>query len=124
MPKLKIDKNTEENILKYIISESFIPKSELVLSIKSYLDKNFSKQMSYDVVGGEPKEIWTVSQLSQNNGMPLQTLSLSDLLLKLDDKFNNKIKNDNDRKNFLKQVIIDWLTNKITKEGILTKNYL
>lgn len=113
----------ENDIMEYLISESFIPKPELVLRIKSYIDNAFKPQLLDDIdENGYPKKVYTVMMMSGNQ--PVKTLSLSEFLLLLDDKFNNMIKNDDDRKKFLKQVIYDWLNKTISKEGLLSKNHL
>lgn len=121
--KFVITENAEQKLLTFLLSESFIPKAELVLKIKDYLDKNFAKQLIDDIEDGYPKKIPTVSMLSVDK-QPLKTMQISELLLLLDDKFHSVIKDDNDRKKFLKQVIIDWFVNKIGNNGILSKNYL
>lgn len=123
MKKFCINEQKENELINYYLSEAFIPKADLVLNIKTYLDKNFAKQMLDDIEDGYPKKVCTVSMLSIDK-QPLKTLQMSELLLLLDDKFHNIIKDDIDRKNFLKQVIKDWYQNKITQDGILTKNYL
>ena len=117
MTKIKINEVAEKQIIDYLISESFIPKADVVLMIKNYLDKNFARQYTDDVEDGYPKKIHTVNMLS-NDGQPLKTLEMSEFLLLLDDKFHN------DRKAFLKQVIKDWFFKKITKNGILSLNHL
>lgn len=123
MSKIIIHENTEDALIKYYLTESFIPKAELVLNVKSYLDNNFSKQLMDDIVNGYPKKICTVNMLSANKE-PLKSMQMSELLLLLDDRYNDKIKDKNDRRKFLKQVIRDWYNDDITHDGILTKNYL
>ena len=58
------------------------------------------------------------------SGQPLQTISIEKLLTKLNSKFSSNIKNENDRKKFLEQVVKDWLHNKISREGMLSVNYI
>lgn len=123
MPKILINETTEKQLLTYLISEAFIPKTELVLTIKEYIDKNFARQMIDDIEDGYPKKIPSIVMLSVDK-QPLKTMSLSEFLMLLDDKFHGIIKNDSDRKKFLKQVIIDWFNNSISKDGILSKNHL
>lgn len=121
MGNIKINENSEKAILSYFLSESFIPKADLVLKIKDYLDKNFARQTLDDVENGYPKKIYAVNMLSVDK-QPLKTLQLSEFLLLLDDKFHSIIKDSSDRKKFLKQVIQDWFNDAISKEGILSKN--
>lgn len=123
MANIKINEISEKAIYTYFLSESFIPKADLVLKIKNYLDKNFARQYTDDVEDGYPKKIYTVNMLS-NNGQPLKTLEMPEFLMLLDDKFHEIIKSDTDRKSFLKQVIKDWFFKRISTEGILSQNHL
>lgn len=123
MPKIIINETSEKDLVEYLISESFIPKPELVLRIKSYIDRSFKPQMLDDIdENGYPKKVYSVVMLSGNQ--PVKTLPLSEFLLLLDDKFQKMIKDKEDRKKFLKQVISDWLNNSISREGLLSKNHL
>lgn len=123
MSKIIINETEENVLMEYLISESFIPRPELVLRIKSYIDKSFRPQLLDDVDGnGYPKKVYSVAMLSGNQ--VVKTLPLSEFLLLLDDKFQKMIKDNDDRKKFLKQVITDWLNKSISKEGLLTKNHL
>ena len=55
---------------------------------------------------------------------PLKTMSMRELLLMLDDKFNSMVKDEKDRREFLKQIIRDWFDNKISKQGLLSVNLI
>ena len=123
MKKIIINEEDERRAFHYLISESFIPKADVVLKVKNYIDKNFAKQTIDDVEDGYPKKICTVAMLSADK-QPLKTMQLSEFLLLLDDKFHNIIKDDTDRKKFLKQVIQDWFANTISKEGVLSVNHI
>jgi hypothetical protein len=72
---------------------------------------------------GYPIKTPTVMMVSADK-QPLKTLQMKELLLLLDDKFNNLVKDEKDRKKFLKQVIKDWYYKKISKDGILSVNHL
>jgi hypothetical protein len=119
-----ITEEKEQNIISEILEEAFYPTSDKVLLIKNYLDKNFAKQEldSLDD-NGYPKKEKTVVMLSKDK-QPLKTLRMKELLMLLDDKFNNMVSDDKDRKKFLKQVITDWYLNKIKNNGILSVNHL
>ncbi len=123
MNKIVIDENTENKVINFFLSEAFIPKTDLVLQIKKYIDDNFARQMLDDIENGYPKKVSTVVMLSSDK-QPLKTLQMSEFLMLLDDKFHTIIKDDEDRKKFLKQIIKDWFNNTISKNGILTKNYI
>ena len=104
--------------------ETYYPKPEIVLIVKSFLDKSFSKDYQDDIdTNGYPIKKCVVSMLSRNR-QPLRTMSMRELLLMLDDKFNSTIKDDKHRKNFLKQVIRDWFDNKISRDGLLSVNMI
>ena len=123
MSKIIINESTEEQLIRYFLTESFVPKADLVLRIKNYIDSHFARQMLDDIADGYPTKVPTVIMMSSDK-QPLKTLQMSEFLMLLDDKFHNVIKNDEDRKKFLKQVIRDWYSKSISKNGILTKNYL
>lgn len=122
--KIKIDENIEQELISEMLCEVFYPKAEKVLLVKDYLDKNFARQEMDDIdTNGYPKKDKVVVMLSKDK-QPLKTLTPSQLLILLDDKFNSMITDDGDRKRFLKQVIVDWYGNKISKQGLLTANFL
>lgn len=111
-----------EEQLEYMLSESFHPKSSMVLMVKDYLDRNFKQSYIDDMdTNGYPQRIPVVVWIN-GNGDPLKTLSVDDMFSMLDDKFNNLIKDDDDRRRFLKQIIKDWFSKKITHDGLLSVN--
>ena len=59
-----------------------------------------------------------------SSGQPLKTMTLGEFLLMLDDKFHSIINDDGDRKKFLKQIIKDWYMGKLTKNGVLSVNFI
>lgn len=121
-----ITEETEQKLIADILAEAFYPTSDKVLAIKTYLDKNFAKQEldSLDNNGYPTKEK-TVVWLTKEK-QPLKTLNMKELLRLLDDndEFRKMISDDIDRKKFLKQVIRDWYTNNIDRNGILSVNHL
>lgn len=121
----KINENIlNEDIIGNILQESFYPASDMVLLVKRFLDRNFSRQLQDDIdANGYPKKKCVVTMLS-TDGQPLKTMSMRELLLMLDDKFNSMVKDETDRRNFLKQIIRDWFDNKISKQGILSVNLI
>ena len=121
---LLITEEMEQKLIADILTEAFYPTSDMVLAIKTYLDKNFAKQEldSLDNNGYPTKEK-TVMLLSKEK-QPLKTLNMKELLRLLDDKFNNMVSDNIDRKKFLKQVIRDWYQNNIKSNGILSVNHL
>lgn len=113
-----------EDIVGDILQESFCPLSDMVLMVKKFLDKGFTRQLQDDIdSNGYPKKKCVVTMLSTDR-QPLKTMSMRELLLMLDDKFNSMVKDENDRRNFLKQIIRDWFDNKISKQGLLSVNII
>ena len=124
MRRIIIKENDECKIISDLISEAFYPNADKVLFIKKYLDKNFQKQSLDDIdSNGYPCISPSVIMMS-SNGQPLKTMQPSEFLVFLDDKFHKMISDEGDRKKFLKQVIKDWYYNKISKNGLLSVNYL
>lgn len=124
MRHIIIKENDECKIISDLISEAFYPNADKVLLIKKYLDKNFQRQNLDDIdSNGYPCVSPSVIMMS-SNGQPLKTMQPSEFLMFLDDKFHNMISDEGDRKKFLKQVIKDWYYNKISKNGLLSVNYL
>lgn len=92
--------------------------------VKHFLDNSFARQLQDDIdENGYPTKKCVVTMLSTDK-QPLKTMSMRELLLMLDDKFNSLVKDDKDRRRFLKQVIRDWFNNKITKQGLLSVNLI
>lgn len=118
-----INEETEREIVGGILTESFSPSAEKVLLVKDYIDKNFAKVEIDDIdENGYPTKDKMVNMLS--GGQPLKTMTLGDFLLILDDKFHSIITDDNDRKKFIKQIIKDWYTGKLAKNGVLSVNFI
>lgn len=118
-----INEETEREIVGRILTESFSPSAEKVLLVKDYIDKNFAKVEIDDIdENGYPTKDKMVNMLS--GGQPLKTMTLGDFLLMLDDKFHSIITDDNDRKKFIKQIIKDWYTGKLAKNGVLSVNFI
>lgn len=122
---IKINENTlNEEIVGDILQESFFPMSDMVLAVKKFLDKGFTRSLQDDIdSNGYPKKKCLVSMLSTDK-QPLKTMSMRELLLMLDDKFNSMVSDEGDRRKFLKQIIRDWFDNKISKQGLLSVNLI
>lgn len=118
------EKLLNEDIVGDILQESFCPLSDMVLMVKKFLDKGFTRQLQDDIdSNGYPKKKCVVTMLSTDR-QPLKTMSMRELLLMLDDKFNSMVKDEKDRRKFLKQIIRDWFDNKISKQGLLSVNII
>ena len=121
---IKLNANKEEEIIKTILLETFCPSSEKVVAVKEYLDKNFKKSEIDDFdENGYPIKV-KCAYMINNNGQPIKTVLPKELLMILDDKFSKIISDKADKRKFLKQIIIDWFDNAISKEGILSVNMI
>jgi hypothetical protein len=120
---IKINEDNERQIIQDILAESYYPTGEKVLTIKNYLDGNFQRIQSDDIdEKGYPKKVNCVMLMSGNQA--LKPMTMSELLLMLDDKFIKMISDKSDRRKFLKQVIKDWYDNKIDRNGVLSVNFV
>lgn len=123
MNRIVINENIEQEFINNVLSEALCPSAEKVLIVKDFIDKNFAKTNIDDIdANGYPTKNKMVNMLS--GGQPIKTMNLAEFLLMLDDKFHNMISDGNDRKKFLKQIIKDWYTGKLPKNGILSVNFI
>lgn len=119
---IKVNEAAAEKAKSILLSEAFVPSYGKTLGVKEYLDNNFTKVVLDDIdENGYPKKIPAVQMMS--GGQPLKTMMMSELLLHLEDKFQNMIKNTSDLRAFLQQVIRDWFMKRIDKNGILSVNH-
>lgn len=118
---IKISEDAERDVIANVLTEAFYPEREKVLSIKDYLDKNFTRYENIDVdEDGYPKSYHAVQLIM--NGQPVKPMTMEELLRHLDDKFISMIRDKSDRRKFLIQVIKDWYNNKIDRNGLLSVN--
>ena len=118
-----INEKTAKELRKRMLNEQFHPERTKVLAVKEFLDSMFTRGVSDDIVDGYPAKIKS-AQLMSTNGDILKIMSMAELLLMLDDKFNHMISDKKDRREFLKAVIRDWYNDKISPEGVLTVNVI
>ena len=65
-----------EDIVGDILQESFCPLSDMVLMVKKFLDKGFTRQLQDDIdSNGYPKKKCVVTMLSTDR-QPLKTMSM------------------------------------------------
>lgn len=93
-----------------------------VLVIKKYLDNGF-KRGTISGLGedGYPKDIKIVAMLS-SNGTPLKNMTAIQLFYLLQDRFSKIYPDKKQRDEFLWEVMNDWYDEKISKNGLLSKN--
>lgn len=118
-----IDEQKESELIGRIFESVFYPNVQQVLDVEEYLNKNFKpkKIITTDKITGHSKFENVVVQVV--SGVEMDVLDGEELLRLVDDKFNDRIKDDADRKKFLRQVIDDWYKGNI-KNGILSVNHL
>ena len=117
------NQQTLNETLTYLLSEAFVPSAEKTVIVKDYLDKNFVRQMVDDVdENGYPKRTRMAGMKS--GGQVLKQLTMRELMLLLVDKYRKMMKNEDDLKKFMQQIIKDWFGKTISKEGILSVNFI
>lgn len=104
-----------------ILTEAFYPELSKVLLVKKHLDKNYTKEFIDDITSdGYMKNAVVFGVL--RNGIVVNQIDANELLLRLDNQFNEIIELKSDRLKFLKQIIVDWVNNKISSNGVLSVN--
>ena len=95
-----------------------------VLVVKKFLDGNFQKGNA-EFIGnnGRLAKVRTIS-IPDSNGESLRDLTPDNLVDLLIDRFKNMFLDQKERELFMKQVVNDWINDKITVNGILTVNRL
>lgn len=136
MKKLIISEKQEKEIINLLneeiynmpvdkkMNKPYCINPEKVLIVKNFLDKTFSHH-DYEQVGknGLPTVIKIIS-MKASNGEPLKYMykdQLHDLLI---DRFQNMFSDTTERELFMKQVMEDWINNKIGIFGNLSTNRL
>ena len=118
-----INEDAARGVWVSTLNEAFHPLRWHVLKVKEYLDKTFVRDAIDDVdEQGMPLKRPMVDIV--RNGQILRQMDGVELLMHLDDKFMGLIKDDADRKKFLKAIVNYWYAGKISKEGLLPVNVL
>lgn len=120
MKKIIITEQQEQELIKQIVLQKTYPiKTNNVLLVKDYLDKNF-KRGSLTEFGsnGMPTNTPVVGIISGGN--VVKNLVAQQLLDILEDEFKGMFTDKIERAKFLAQVMIDWYYNRISKEGLLS----
>ena len=116
-----MDKNNPQGADE-LIKESYV-QPEKVLLIKRYLDDNFVRA-DMPIIGddGYPKTIKLVG-MKGADGNIVKNMTAKQLFYLLQDKFKGVYGDKKKRDAFIKQTMIDWYNKKITKDGLLSKNF-
>lgn len=120
MVTIKITERQERLILKSVLDEEYGGWSDKVKTVKDYLDQHFSRA-SATLIGddGKPENKEVVAWLDDNKQI-VKTLTDVQLFYVIQDEFKNIISDKEARDNFLKQVIKDWYSHKISKNNTLS----
>ena len=114
---------TEEKIAKNLIYEAFGNMSDRIKLVKNYLDSNFVKAKR-TVMGkdGTPETEEVVLWVDEFKKpvKPLTDVQLFEILQSRKE-FKNMFEDDNERDEFLKDVIKAWYNNKIDKYDTILK---
>lgn len=123
MPKkIILSESGNNELIKQYIIESFTPDVEKTLLIKQFLDKNFIKKKEFDIGSDGLPVKKTVIYIVDADKNPINTISNDDLFYMLQDKFLSIYKNEKERDSFIKQVLNDWYSNKLSNYGTLSVN--
>lgn len=136
MKKLIITEQQKNELIRLIAEETYqMPVNkkmnkpytinpDKVLVVKKFLDGNFQKGNA-EFIGnnGRLAKVRIIS-MPDSNGESLRDLTADNLVDLLIDRFKNMFADQNERSLFMKQVVKDWMDDKITVNGILTTNRL
>ena len=121
---LKEDMGVQQMPVDKKMNKPFYVDPEKVKIVKKYLDGGFTPH-DFEKVGddGYPVKCKIIT-MNASNGEPLKLMykeQLKDLLI---DKFQKMFLDRIEREMFLSQVLDDWLNDKISVHGMLSKNML
>ena len=121
--KIIITEKQEEKLLEFLITEQTFPvEPNKVLLVKNFLDKNFKKgTLNQFDDNGMIKNIPVAGMIL--NGEVVKNLTKKQLFNMIEHEFRGMFSNKIQRSKFLAQVIEDWFSNKISKEGLLSKTH-
>lgn len=116
-----IDESRAEKLFGNIFESAFYPKAEQVIEVQDFLNKNFRKKTLPTINPTNGYADLETYFIYVKNGFELQQMDRDDLIRLLMHEFKKRIKDEDDRRRFLNQVVDDWIANKI-KNGILSVN--
>ena len=116
-----IDESRAEKLFGNIFESAFYPKAEQVIEVQDFLNKNFRKKTLPTINPTNGYADLETYFIYVKNGFELQQMDRDDLIRLLMHEFRKRIKDEDDRRRFLSQVVDDWIANKI-KNGILSVN--
>lgn len=106
----------------YIMESNFYVSHNCVIPVKSFLDKMCVINLEPDIVDGYPTDRPNIYLVNPRTKEPVRPIEPREVLFMLDEKFPKIVKDDYDRRLYLKQIIIDWFDEKINRQK--HKDYL
>ena len=136
MKKVIISEQQEKELIKKLneevyqmpvdkkMNKPYTINPDKVLVVKKFLDGNFQKGNA-EFIGnnGRLVKVRTIG-IPDSNGESLRVVTPDNLVDLLIDRFKNMFLDQKERELFMKQVVNDWINDKITVNGILTVNRL
>lgn len=121
--KIIITEQQEQTLLEHLIMEKTYPiDPNKVLLVKAYLDKNFKKgKLAQFGDDGMPEGLSVAGMMSGGN--VVKNLTARQLFDVLENEFRGMFSDKIQRSKFLAQVIKDWYTGRISKEGLLSTTH-
>ncbi len=122
-----INEDLQEEIIGEILVEGLVPIKELVLSVVEELKKQGIVARETDDIdtNGFRKRVKTIA-IVDIDGNPLKPLEVDELVGMLDSipRIRAMVKDDTDRRKFLKTVIEYWKNDEIKDNGLLPISYI
>ena len=122
-----INEDLQEEIIGEILAEGLVPIKELVLSVVEELKKQGIVARETDDIdtNGFRKRVKTIA-IVDIDGNPLKPLEVDELVGMLDSipRIRAMVKDDTDRRKFLKTVIEYWKNDEIKDNGLLPISYI
>ena len=136
MKKVIISEQQEKELIKKLneevyqmpvdkkMNKPYTINPDKVLVVKKFLDGNFQKGNA-EFIGNNGRLVKVrMIGIPDSNGESLRNLTPDNLVDLLIDRFKNMFLDQKERELFMKQVVNDWINDKITVNGILTVNRL
>lgn len=136
MKKVIISEQQEKELIKKLneeiyqmpvdkkMNKPYTINPDKVLVVKKFLDGNFQKGNA-EFIGNNGRLVKVrMIGIPDSSGESLRDLTPDNLVDLLIDRFKNMFLDQKERELFMKQVVKDWINDKITVNGILTVNRL
>lgn len=105
-------------------NKTYVINTDKVLLIKRFLDSNFKMGKLENIGSDGLKKDTRIFSIMSSTGESLKNLYEEDVCDLLIEKFKKMFLDKKERELFMKQVLKDWINNKIGVHGTLSVNYL